>query len=206
MYLADMFTGIIENIGRLVSVEQHGTGKVFWVESPLAEELHIDQSLAHNGICLTVEEIKSGCHRVTAILETLEKTNCGSWSIGSLLNLERCLQAGGRFDGHMVQGHVDTIGTCISRENSKGSWLYCFSFPEKFAPLIIEKGSIAVNGISLTCFNVDKSSFSVAIIPYTFHHTNLNEVMPGSSVNLEFDLLGKYLQRKWSLEAENDAQ
>jgi riboflavin synthase len=201
-----MFTGIIENIGKVVSVDQLGTSKVFWVESPLAEELRIDQSLSHNGICLTVEEIKSGCYRVTAILETLEKTNCGSWISGSPVNLERCLAAGGRFDGHMVQGHVDTTGTCVSREDSNGSWLYRFSFPEKFAPLIIEKGSIAVNGISLTCFDVKKSSFSVAIIPYTYHHTNLNEVVPGSSVNLEFDLLGKYLLRKWSLDAEKDAQ
>lgn len=193
-------------MGRVVSVDQLGTGKVFWVESPLAEELRIDQSLSHNGICLTVEEINSGCHRVTAILETLEKTNCGNWKTGSTVNLERCLLAGGRFDGHMVQGHVDSTGTCISRVDNNGSWLYRFSFPEKFAPLLIEKGSIAVNGISLTCFDVDKSSFSVAIIPYTFQHTNLNEVGPGDSVNLEFDLLGKYLLRKWSLDSEKDAQ
>ena len=205
MYLAGMFTGIIEKMGKVVSVEELGTGKVFWVESPLSEELHIDQSLSHNGICLTVEEIKSGCHRVTAIQETLEKTNGRTWSTGSLLNLERCLQAGGRFDGHMVQGHVDATGTCMMREDSNGSWLFRFSFPEKFAHLIIEKGSIAVNGISLTCFDVDRSSFSVAIIPYTFHHTNLSELVPGSSVNLEFDLLGKYLQRKWSLAAEMKA-
>lgn len=201
-----MFTGIIEYLGRVVSVDELGTGKVFWVESPLAEELHVDQSLSHNGICLTVEDIKSGCHRVTAIRETLEKTNCGNWETGSLVNLERCLPASGRFDGHMVQGHVDSTGTCISREDNNGSWLYRFSFPEKFAPLLIEKGSIAVNGISLTCFDVDKSSFSVAIIPYTFHYTNLFEIVPGSSVNLEFDLLGKYLLRKWSLDAEKDAQ
>lgn len=201
-----MFTGIIEYLGRVVSVDELGTGKVFWVESPLAEKLHIDQSLSHNGICLTVEDIKSGCHRVTAIRETLEKTNCGNWETGSLVNLERCLPASGRFDGHMVQGHVDSTGTCISREDNNGSWLYRFSFPEKFAPLLIEKGSIAVNGISLTCFDVDKSSFSVAIIPYTFHYTNLFEIVPGSSVNLEFDLLGKYLLRKWSLDAEKDAQ
>ena len=193
-------------MGRVVSVDQLGTGKVFWVESPLAEELRIDQSLSHNGICLTVEEINSGCHRVTAILETLEKTNCGNWKTGSTVNLERCLLAGGRFDGHMVQGHVDSTGTCISRVDNNGSWLYRFSFPEKFAPLLIEKGSIAVNGISLTCFDVDKSSFSVAIIPYTFQHTNLNEVGPGDSVNLEFDLLGKYLLRKWSLDSEKDVQ
>lgn len=192
-------------MGRVVSVDALGTGKVFWVESPLAEELRIDQSLSHNGICLTVEEIKSGCHRVTAIRETLEKTNCGIWETGSKLNLERCLLAGGRFDGHMVQGHVDSTGTCISRDDHNGSWLYRFSFPEKFAPLLIEKGSIAVNGISLTCFDVDKSSFSVAIIPYTFQHTNLHEVGPGSSVNLEFDLLGKYLLRKWSLDSNKDA-
>jgi riboflavin synthase len=201
-----MFTGIIEKMGRVVSVDQLGTGKVFWVESPLAEELRIDQSLSHNGICLTVEEINSGCHRVTAILETLEKTNCGNWKTGSKVNLERCLLAGGRFDGHMVQGHVDSTGTGISRVDNNGSWLYRFSFPEKFAPLLIEKGSIAVNGISLTCFDVDKSSFSVAIIPYTFQHTNLNEVGPGDSVNLEFDLLGKYLLRKRSLDSEKDAQ
>lgn len=195
-----MFTGIIETTAKVISVSPHGSGKVFRIASSLAGQLQVDQSLAHNGVCLTVEEIEQGNHRVTAIRETLEKTTCGNWAPGTLLNLERCLQAGGRFDGHMVQGHIDTTGTCVAREDQNGSWLYRFEFPAVFAPLIIEKGSIAIDGISLTCFDVSRTGFSVAIIPYTFGHTNLSEVFPGTAVNLEFDLLGKYLQRKWSLE------
>lgn len=195
-----MFTGIIETTARVISVSPLGSGKVFWIKSPLAGQLKVDQSLSHNGVCLTVEEIKNGQHRVTAILETLEKTTCCQWTPGTLLNLERCLLAGGRFDGHMVQGHIDSTGTCLSREDQNGSWLFRFEFPKNFAHLIIEKGSIAVNGISLTCFDVSQSAFSVAIIPFTFEHTNLSEVFPGTNINLEFDLMGKYLQRKWSLE------
>jgi riboflavin synthase len=199
-----MFTGIIEAMGKVVSATPAGSGMVFEIESPLAAHLKVDQSLSHNGVCLTIEAITNDKHRVTAIRETLDKTTCDTWQPGTLLNLERCVQAGGRFDGHIVQGHVDTKGTCIHRENLNGSWLYRFSFPAAFAHLVIEKGSIAVNGISLTCFDVDRSAFSVAIIPYTYTHTNLSEVTSGNFVNLEFDLLGKYLQRKWSLEQTTD--
>lgn len=190
-----MFTGIIESLGKVISATPSGTNTVFWIESPISEQLKIDQSVSHNGICLTVEEIKGNTHRVTAIQETLKKTNGGNWTGGTAVNLERCLLANGRLDGHLVQGHVDTTAICLTREDANGSWKYRFQFPEKFAALVIEKGSIAVNGISLTCFEVGTDSFAVAIIPYTFHHTNLATVFPGTAVNIEFDILGKYILR-----------
>lgn len=190
-----MFTGIIESQGRVVSATPSGNNTVFWIESPISQALSIDQSISHNGVCLTVEEITDAAHRVTAIAETLEKTTCGTWTTGTPINLERCLAANGRLDGHMVQGHVDTTAICLTREDANGSWKYRFQFPEKFAALVIEKGSIAVNGISLTCFEVGTDSFAVAIIPYTFHHTNLASVFPGAAVNIEFDILGKYILR-----------
>lgn len=199
-----MFTGIIESLGKIISATPSGTNTVFWIESPISEELKIDQSVSHNGICLTVEEIKGTTHRVTAVQETLQKTNCGNWNIGTAVNLERCLLANGRLDGHLVQGHVDTTGTCISRTDANGSWIYQFQFPEKFAPLIIEKGSIALNGISLTCFDVTRDSFTVAIIPYTFTHTNLQSVKAGATINIEFDLMGKYLLRMQQLSGEKN--
>ena len=198
-----MFTGIIESLGSVISATPSGTNTVCWIESPISAELKIDQSVSHNGVCLTVEEINGNTHRVTAIQETLQKTNCGNWTAGTAVNLERCLLANGRLDGHLVQGHVDTTGTCISREDANGSWLYRFQFPEKFAPLIIEKGSIAINGISLTCFNVTANSCMVAIIPYTFNHTNLQWVEPGATVNIEFDLMGKYILRMRELSGAN---
>jgi riboflavin synthase len=151
--------------------------------------------VAHNGVCLTVDALEAGQHRVTAIAETLQKTNLGSWQPGSLINLERCLQLGGRLDGHLVQGHVDTVGECIAVEDQNGSWLFTIQFPEAFAALIIEKGSICLNGISLTAFNVANTTFSVAIIPYTWQHTNMHLLNPGQKVNLEFDMVGKYIQR-----------
>lgn len=197
-----MFTGIIESLGKVISATPSGSNTVFWIESPISEQLKIDQSVSHNGICLTVEEIKGNTHRVTAIQETLQKTNGGTWIAGTAVNLERCLLANGRLDGHLVQGHVDSTGTCISREDANGSWIYRFQFPEKFAPLIIEKGSIAINGISLTCFNVTRDSFTVAIIPYTFTHTNLQWVDAGTIINIEFDLMGKYILRMQELSAE----
>ena len=195
-----MFTGIIETIGTVCQIRQEGSNKHFQISSTLSHELKVDQSLAHNGVCLTVTEIENDKYWVTAVDETLNRSNLGELKIGDAVNLERAMHYNGRLDGHIVQGHVDTKGTCIHRENLNGSWLYRFSFPVAFAHLIIEKGSIAVNGISLTCFDVDRAAFSVAIIPYTYAHTNLSEVDTGTSVNLEFDLLGKYLQRKWSLE------
>jgi riboflavin synthase len=190
-----MFTGIIEGLGEVISVIETGTNRSYWIKSALSEELKIDQSVAHNGVCLTVDALEAGQHRVTAIAETLQKTNLGSWQPGSLINLERCLQLGGRLDGHLVQGHVDTVGECIAVEDQNGSWLFTIQFPEAFAALIIEKGSICLNGISLTAFNVANTTFSVAIIPYTWQHTNMHLLNPGQKVNLEFDMVGKYIQR-----------
>jgi riboflavin synthase len=190
-----MFTGIIESTGRIERTESHGANKTFWIASPLSPELKVDQSLAHDGVCLTVEEIKEGMHRVTAIGETLRKSTLGKWKKGHIINLERSLKLNDRLDGHLVQGHVDCIANCLKIEEAKGSWEFQFEFPRQFAPLVIEKGSICLNGVSLTVFDVKKKRFRVAIIPYTFEHTNLNALRPGQTVNLEFDLVGKYITR-----------
>lgn len=194
-----MFTGIIETTGVIKEVISNGSNRSFWVESSLSPEFKVDQSVSHNGVCLTVEEINENRHRVTAISETLDKTELSSWSEGHNINIERCLPMNGRLDGHFVQGHVDTTGTCIKRIEKDGSWEFEFEFPGKFAELIIEKGSICVNGISLTAFNVKRKRFTVAIIPYTFEHTNIHRIKEGDNVNLEFDMLGKYLLRRLSL-------
>lgn len=190
-----MFTGIIETTGNILSIEKNGSNTSFWISSSLALELKVDQSLSHNGVCLTVEAIENNLHRVTAIEETLKKTNLGGWQIGNSVNLERCMMMNGRLDGHIVQGHVDATATCINYQALDGSWEYRFEFPVEFAHLVIEKGSIAVNGTSLTCFTVDGQQFSVAIIPYTFEHTSIQQVKKDSIVNIEFDILGKYVQR-----------
>jgi riboflavin synthase len=194
-----MFTGIVETTGIIQEVKETGSNKTFLVRSGISNDLNIDQSISHNGVCLTVEAVIDGAHRVTAIDETLKKTNLGDWKTGDLVNLERCLPMNGRLDGHLVQGHVDTTGKCLSIKEKNGSWEYRFSFSKKFAPLVIEKGSISVNGISLTAFKVDKSAFSVAIIPYTFEHTNIRSVKVKDLVNLEFDMVGKYILRRLSL-------
>jgi len=188
-----MFTGIIESLGKIHTVEVQGTNKTFWIESSLAQQLSVDQSISHNGACLTVEEIKSNLHRVTAIEETLKKTNLGDWQAGDFINLERCMIMNGRLDGHIVKGHVDTTAVCLQRRDLDGSWEFRFEFPKKFSHLVIEKGSIGLNGISLTIFNVKKTKFDIAIIPYTFDHTNIQSVAAGSRVNLEFDMIGKYV-------------
>lgn len=198
-YFADMFTGIVESSGIVKEVISNGSNRTFWIESPISHELKVDQSVSHSGVCLTVEELNGNAHRVTAIKETLEKTNLGGWSAGTLVNLERSLQLGDRLDGHIVQGHIDAVAICKKMVEKDGSWEYTFEFPKKFASLIIEKGSIAINGISLTAFNVKRKIFTVAIIPYTFEHTNIKKVIKGSKVNLEFDMIGKYLLRKLSL-------
>lgn len=190
-----MFTGIVENTGKIISIEKKGTNASFWIESALSAALKVDQSLSHDGVCLTVEVVEGSKHRVTAIEETLRKTNLGSWSEGKSVNLERCMIMNGRLDGHIVQGHVDATATCIDYQVLEGSWEYRFEFPDGFGQLVIEKGSIAVNGTSLTCFKVDKNHFSIAIIPYTFEHTSIHQVTIGSIVNIEFDILGKYVQR-----------
>lgn len=194
-----MFTGIIEATGRIEAVLQAGSNRTFWLSSPISGELKVDQSVAHSGVCLTVEAVASDRYRVTAIAETLEKTNLGSWKTGDLVNLERCLSFQGRLDGHIVQGHVDTTAVCIAKTDRQGSWEFRFRFPDQFAPLVIEKGSISLNGISLTIFDVTTNEFSVAIIPYTFEHTNIQQIIPGSLVNLEFDMIGKYVIRQTSL-------
>jgi riboflavin synthase len=194
-----MFTGIIEALGRVESIADEGSGRIFWISSAISRELKPDQSLSHNGACLTVEQITDDQHRVTAIDETLKKTNLGNWRVGDLVNLERCMQMNGRLDGHLVQGHVDTIGTCVQVVPKDGSTEYRFNYPLTFSSLIIEKGSICINGISLTCFDISQNEFTVAIIPYTAEHTNMKQVKPDTSVNLEFDVIGKYIQRHLEL-------
>jgi riboflavin synthase len=190
-----MFTGIIETTGLLETLERKGSNIVFRIRSEISDQLKPDQSLAHDGVCLTVEQVEGNLHSVTAVEETLSKTCLGSWQPGRRINLERALMLGGRLDGHLVQGHVDATGTCLSRENRDGSWLFRFSYPPAFAALIIEKGSVCMNGISLTAFNVDRDGFSVAVIPYTFSHTNISDTHPGDRVNIEFDMMGKYVAR-----------
>jgi riboflavin synthase len=190
-----MFTGIIENIGLVSHISEKGLNRTFRINSTLTPELRIDQSLSHDGVCLTVESVSGDIYGVTAIAETLSKSTLSHWKPGTTVNLERCLQINGRLDGHMVQGHVDTTARCIDRRNQSGSWLFRFEFPSSFRNLVIEKGSVAVNGISLTCFDVSDESFSVAIIPYTFEHTNIQQLVSGSLVNIEFDLIGKYVER-----------
>ena len=194
-----MFTGIIEATGNVESVSAAGSNKTFWISSPISTELKVDQSVAHNGVCLTVEAIKDGMHQVTAIEETLKKTNMGAWKTGTLVNLERCLVLNGRLDGHIVQGHVDTTAICIDKKELNGSWEYRFEFDASFGALIIEKGSICLNGTSLTIFNVSENAFTVAIIPYTFNHTNIKQVEQGSAANIEFDMIGKYVNRMQQL-------
>lgn len=200
-----MFTGIIETLGLIEDVVESGGNRSFLVRSSIAPELKVDQSLSHSGICLTVEKIIGSGYQVTAIAETLAKTNAGSWEKGQLVNLERAMLVNGRLDGHLVQGHVDAVATCTSIDDQDGSWLYTFNFPEAFASLMIEKGSITVNGISLTAFNVARHSFCVAIIPYTYEHTNIKQLEPGSMVNLEFDMVGKYIHRQIMLNQQTTA-
>lgn len=197
-----MFTGIIECTGEVTKVISNGSNQVFWVRSTISPELKKDQSVSHDGVCLTVEAIEGDQHRVTAIRETLDKSNLGQWVAGSSVNLERCLQLNDRLDGHIVQGHVDATGKCTSLVEKNGSWEIVISFPKKMGELIVEKGSICVNGISLTAFNVKRKRFTVAIIPYTFEHTNIKTLKEGDIVNLEFDILGKYLLRKLSLSGD----
>ena len=190
-----MFTGIVEAVGRIITVESNGLNRSFWVESPVSIELKIDQSVSHEGVCLTVEAVANGQHKVTAIDETLKKTNLGEWKEGRLVNLERCMPMNGRLDGHIVQGHVDATAVCIDRKESQGSSEFRFRFDEQFAHLVIEKGSVSLNGTSLTVFNVGKNDFTVAIIPYTFEHTSIHQVNINDRVNVEFDIIGKYISR-----------
>lgn len=190
-----MFTGIIETIGKIVQLNKNSGNLDLVISSPISKELKIDQSVSHNGVCLTVVEVIGDNHRVTAIDETLKKTNLGSLQIGDVVNLERCMKIGDRLDGHIVQGHVDQTGTCLSVEEQDGSWLYQFRYIPSINNLIVEKGSICINGISLTAFSAEAGTFKVAIIPYTYHHTNIYQVKTNSLVNLEFDVIGKYVAR-----------
>ena len=191
-----MFTGIIENLGTVAKVEKHQTNLELYVESSLASELKIDQSVAHNGICLTVVEIFGDrTYRVTAIDETIAKTNIGDLKEGDKINIERCMTMGARLDGHIVQGHVDQIGVCEGVEEQDGSWIYSFSYDPSLGNVTVEKGSITVNGTSLTVVNSVEGGFSVAIIPYTYESTVCHDLRKGDRVNLEFDVIGKYVAR-----------
>ncbi len=190
-----MFTGIIEALGTVTALDNNKGNLELWIASPISSALRIDQSVSHNGVCLTVVELRDGSHRVTAIGETLSKTTIGQLKEGDTVNLERCMPADGRFDGHIVQGHVDQTGECISVEDQNGSWLFEFRYKPNAQNIVVDKGSICINGISLTAFDAVDDRFKVAIIPYTFENTNIQSVRPGTLVNLEFDIIGKYVAR-----------
>ena len=193
-----MFTGIIETLGRVQEIQKDQDNVHITVASDITDELKIDQSVAHNGVCLTVVAIKENAYTVTAIAETINKTNLSHWKVGDAVNLERAMKLGDRLDGHIVQGHVDQTATCIAIDEAGGSWHYTFEYDETLNNITIEKGSITVNGVSLTVVNSKKNQFSVAIIPYTYEHTNFNAVQMGTIVNLEFDVIGKYVSRLYS--------
>ena len=190
-----MFTGIIEDLGVVESLERQATNLHLTIQSRLASELKIDQSVSHNGVCLTVVKRNSSSYTVTAIKETLDKTNLNNLTEGASVNLERGLKLGDRLDGHMVQGHIDQIGICVDVQSQNGSWTYTFEYEPSLGNITIEKGSVTVNGVSLTVVNSKNTGFSVAIIPYTYEHTNFKHFKIGSVVNLEFDVIGKYVSR-----------
>lgn len=190
-----MFTGIIEAQGRVVKIENGVENISFWLSSAFVAELKVDQSVAHDGVCLTVDKMEGDLYRVTAIPETLKRTNLGQWQVGTWVNLERCMPANGRFDGHIVQGHVDTTGTCSRIETYTGNWKIYISHGKGEGKITVEKGSICLNGISLTVVDSGPDYFSVAIIPYTWEHTNLHNLKEGDPVNLEFDVIGKYVAK-----------
>ncbi len=190
-----MFTGIIETLGIVKEVELDRSNINFRIESKIGGELKVDQSVSHNGVCLTVTQVEENSHWITAIDETLKKSNLDKLVAGDIVNLERCMIANGRFDGHVVQGHVDQIGICTSVKDEKGSWLYEFEYDAALGNVTVEKGSISINGVSLTCFNSKGNGFTVAIIPYTYENTNFQSIQVGDSVNLEFDIIGKYVKR-----------
>ncbi len=190
-----MFTGIIEDLAKVTAIHHQQSNITFTFEAKIGQELKIDQSVSHNGVCLTVESVNGNSYTVTAIDETLKKTNLGDLKNGDVVNLERCMPAGGRFDGHIVQGHVDQTGICTAIEDQNGSWLITFEHDTHQGNITVEKGSICVNGVSLTVVNSTDNTFSVAIIPYTWDHTGFHTLKVGSVVNLEFDILGKYIQK-----------
>lgn len=193
-----MFTGIIESRGEIRTINKDQDNINITIESSITNELKIDQSVAHNGVCLTVVSIENSCYTVTAIAETIIKTNFSELKVGDSLNLERAMKLGDRLDGHIVQGHVDQVAVCTSFKEAGGSWYYTFEYDENIGNITIEKGSITVNGVSLTVVDSKKNQFSVAIIPYTYEHTNFNSLQVGTKVNLEFDLIGKYISKLYS--------
>ena len=190
-----MFTGIIETFGRVEKIERENSNINFTFSSSITSELKVDQSLSHNGVCLTVVKIIDKNYVVTAIEETLKRTNLGALGLGDVVNLERCMPANGRFDGHIVQGHIDTTAKCIEINNLNGSWVFVFEYEKNKNNITVEKGSVTINGVSLTVVNSEENIFSVCIIPFTFEHTNFNKLTLGSIVNLEFDIIGKYLKK-----------
>jgi len=190
-----MFTGIIETLGTITKIVKEGTNYHFTIASSISKELKIDQSVAHNGVCLTVVELDDHTHTVTAIEETMIRTNLGDWQIGSVVNVERAMQSHARLDGHIVQGHVDTTGTCVSVKEVDGSWYFTFEYEPTPEHLLVDKGSVCINGVSLTVVNPKDKLFSVAIIPYTYEHTNFSSFEVGTKINLEFDIIGKYIGR-----------
>ena len=193
-----MFTGIIETLGLIKEIKKENNNVHVTVQSDITNELKIDQSVAHNGVCLTVINIKDDLYTVTAIKETIDKTNLGDWQTNDLINLERAMKLGDRLDGHIVQGHVDQVGICKEITEANGSWYYTFQYDENLNNITIEKGSITVNGVSLTVVNSKDNTFSVAIIPYTYEHTNFKNFIVGTKINLEFDVVGKYVSKLFS--------
>jgi riboflavin synthase len=189
-----MFTGIIETLGEVKSAEKEKGNLILIIKSDISNELKIDQSVSHNGVCLTVTELHPDAHTVVAIDETLQKSTIGALKAGDFVNLERCMQMNGRLDGHIVQGHVDAKGKCLNVQEAEGSWLFDFEY-DSSENILVEKGSICINGVSLTCFNVTDTSFRVAVIPYTFSHTNFKKIKKYDEVNLEFDIIGKYVHK-----------
>lgn len=194
-----MFTGIVECEGKIIDTKFENDLLTLTVESAISHELKVDQSLAHNGICLTVTSVINSRHTVCAVQETMNKTTISNWKHGDMVNLERCLKINDRLDGHIVQGHVDTTALCVKKTGTGQSRIYKFEIPAAFASLIIEKGSVCINGTSLTCFNITESTFDVAIIPYTFEHTSIRFVNENDEVNIEFDVIGKYVARLQSI-------
>jgi riboflavin synthase len=190
-----MFTGIIESLAEVRRITVEGTNKHFLMGSAIGNELKVDQSVSHNGVCLTVTHVEAGTYGVTAIQETLLKSTLGSLETGDVINIERCMLNNGRFDGHIVQGHVDQVGVVKMITEVGGSWLFDFEYDPSLGNVTVEKGSVSINGVSLTCFNSTHDGFTVAIIPYTYEHTNFHQLKSGSLVNLEFDIIGKYVKR-----------
>jgi len=191
-----MFSGIIEEVGKIIGIQTEGTNKKFQIETQLTQELSIDQSISHGGICLTVTELHGQSYSVVAVKETLDLTSLNQKVMGDHVNLERCVKVGDRLDGHIVQGHVDAIGICVDIKDEGGSWIFTFDYPPRYSKLLVSKGSVTVDGVSLTVVNPRNDQFSIAVIPYTYEHTTFQFLKIGTTVNLEFDIIGKYLDRR----------